>query len=146
MRGVSTWPNRKRMNIPWHNLGISLVILIGGISTASAQRPADKLELLVETVARRLEVARQVAFAKWDMRSQVEDAAREAEVITAAVKAGQSTGLGREFVSNFFRAQIEAKMQDLLEEEKTLVRKKNVRTGTQFAFLGARPRIHLQFQ
>lgn len=26
-------------------------------------------------------------------------------------------------------------MQDLLEEEKTIVRKKNVRTGTQFAFL-----------
>jgi hypothetical protein len=30
-------------DISWHNLGISLVILIGGISTASAQRAADKL-------------------------------------------------------------------------------------------------------
>jgi chorismate mutase len=74
------------MNISWHNLGISLVILIGRISTASAQRAADKLGLLVETLARRLEMARQVAFAKWDTRAQVEGAARKAEVITAAVR------------------------------------------------------------
>lgn len=94
--------------IPWHNLGITLVIVIGGISTACAQSATDKLELLVETSARRLAMARQVAFAKWDARSQVEDAAREAEVITAAVNAGQSRGLDREVVSNFFRGQIEA--------------------------------------
>ena len=94
--------------IPWRNLGITLVIVIGGIGTACAQSATDKLEVLVETSARRLAMARQVAFAKWDARSQVEDAAREAEVITAAVKAGQSKGLDREVVSNFFRAQIEA--------------------------------------
>src|SRR5260370_18123330 len=87
MRGVSTWPDRKRMNIPWHNLGISLVILIGGISTASAQRPADKLELLVETVARQIEVARKVAFSKWDTRYQVEEPARGAECKNDSAKA-----------------------------------------------------------
>ena len=100
---------RKKMTIiPWHNLGVSLLIMIGGITTAWAQSAPDKLEVLVETSARRLAMARQVAFAKWDAQSQVEDAAREAEVITAAVKAGQSRGLDREVVSNFFRAQIEA--------------------------------------
>jgi|SRR5215469_17872459 len=94
--------------IPWHNIGITLVIAIGGISTACAQSATDKLEVLVEISARRLAMAGQVAFAKWDARSQVEDMAREAEVITAAAKAGQSRGLDREAVSNFFSAQIEA--------------------------------------
>ena len=92
----------------WQNIEISLVIVIGGVSTGSAQSATVKLETLVETSARRLALARPVAFAKWDARSQVEDAAREAEVIAAAVEAGQSRGFDREFVSNFFRAQIEA--------------------------------------
>jgi chorismate mutase len=82
--------------------------VIGGISTASAQSATVKLKMLVETSARRLAPARRVAFAKWDARSQVEDAIRESEVITAAVKAGQSRGLDRKFVSNLSRAQIEA--------------------------------------
>ena len=92
----------------WQNIGISLVTVIGGVSIASAQSATVKLEMLVETSARRLTLARQIAFAKWDARSQVEDAAREADVITAAVKAGQRRGLDRDFVSNFFKAQIEA--------------------------------------
>ena len=96
------------MTIPWPNLGITLVIVIGGINTAGAQSATNNLEALVETSALRLAMARQVAFAKWDARSQVEDAAREADVITAAVQAGQSRGLDRDFVSNFFKAQIEA--------------------------------------
>lgn len=96
------------MTIFWQNIGISLVIVIGGVSTASAQSATVKLKMLVETSARRLTLARQIAFAKWDARSHVEDAAREADVMTAAVKAGQSRGLDRDFVSNFFKAQIEA--------------------------------------
>jgi chorismate mutase len=96
------------MTIFWQNIGISLVIVIGGIGTATAQSATVKLERLVETSARRLTLARQVAFAKWDARSKIEDTAREGVVITAAVKAGQSRGLDRDFVSNFFKAQIEA--------------------------------------
>jgi chorismate mutase len=100
---------RRNMTIiPWHKLAITLVIMIGGISTTYAQSATDKLEVLVETSARRLAMARQIALAKWDARSQVEDAAREADVIAAAVNAGRSRGLDREVVSNFFRAQIEA--------------------------------------
>jgi len=53
-------------------------------------------------------MARQVAFAKWDARSQVEDTTREVEMITLAVIAGQSRALDREVVSNFSRAQIDA--------------------------------------
>jgi chorismate mutase len=93
---ISLWTTSSKgtsMTIFWQNIGLSLVIVIGGIGTARAQRATVKLERLVETSARRIALARQVAFAKWDTRSQVEDATREAEVITAAVKAGQSRGL-----------------------------------------------------
>lgn len=67
-----------------------------------------KLEPLVETSARRLALAEQVALAKWDSGTPVEDTAREVQVIASATKAGESRGLDPEWVSNFFRAQIEA--------------------------------------
>ena len=62
----------------------------------------------METSARRLAIAEQVALAKWDSGTPVEDAAREAQVIASATKAGESRGLDPAWVSNFFRAQIEA--------------------------------------
>jgi chorismate mutase len=68
----------------------------------------DKLQPLVETSAQRLAFAEQVALAKWDSGIPVEDAAREAQVIANATKAGESRGLDPAWVSNFFKAQIEA--------------------------------------
>jgi chorismate mutase len=51
---------------------------------AYAQKAKDKLQPLVETSARRLAIAEQVAQAKWDSGAPVEDAAREAQVIASA--------------------------------------------------------------
>ena len=62
----------------------------------------------METSARRLALAEQIALAKWDSGTPVEDAAREAQVIASATKAGESRGLDPAWVSDFFRAQIEA--------------------------------------
>jgi chorismate mutase len=62
----------------------------------------------VETSARRLLIAQQVALAKWDSGAAVEDLPREAQVITGAVRDGVSRGLDPASVSNFFKAQIEA--------------------------------------
>ena len=53
-------------------------------------------------------MARVVALAKWDTRLSVEDPAREAQVIMAAARDGESKGLNSTFVSNFFTAQIDA--------------------------------------
>lgn len=75
---------------------------------AYPQKPRDKLQSLVETSARRLAIAEQVALAKWDSGTPVEDAVREGQVIASATKAGESRGLDSAWVSNFFRAQIEA--------------------------------------
>ena len=72
------------------------------------QSTIDRLQPLVDTSARRLLLAKQVALAKWDSRAPVEDPTREAQVITAAAKEGELKGLNRQFVSDFFAAQIEA--------------------------------------
>jgi len=72
------------------------------------QNAIDKLLPLVETSAQRLALAEQVALAKWDTGTPVEDAPREAQVIASAIEAGESRGLEQKAVSNFFRAQIEA--------------------------------------
>jgi len=77
-------------------------------SRAYSQNARDKLQPLVETSARRLALAEQVALAKWDSGTPVEDAAREAQVIASATKAAESRNLDAAWVSNFFRAQIEA--------------------------------------
>jgi chorismate mutase len=90
------------------NLAICVAFAISGIDTARAQDPLNTLRPLVEISARRLAVAEQVALAKWDSRLPVEDPSREAQVIESAVKQGESAGLNTMFVSNFFRAQIEA--------------------------------------
>jgi len=89
-------------------LMIPFIFAIGGVSTVWGQSAIDRLQPLVETSARRLVLAKEVALAKWDTRLPVEDPTREAQVITAAAKDGESKGLNRTFVSNFFAAQIEA--------------------------------------
>ena len=85
---------------------IALVII--GTSALYAQESIHRLRPLVETSARRLFLAQQVALAKWDSGTAVEDVAREAQVVESAVKDGQSKGLDPTLVSNFFKAQIEA--------------------------------------
>ena len=93
------------------NQGKAMILVafaISGIDMARSQSAVHKLQPLVEISARRLALAEQVALAKWDTHTSVEDPSREAQVITAAVKEGEARGLGGPFVSKFFRAQIEA--------------------------------------
>jgi chorismate mutase len=96
------------MQIYKRNLAFVAFFVLGGINMAHTQRVTDKLESLVETSAHRLAIAEQVALAKWDSGAAVEDVPREAQVITGAVKMGESKGLDEASVSSFFGAQIEA--------------------------------------
>jgi chorismate mutase len=90
-------------------LSISIVLVIDCIGTAGAAQDAvEKLQPLIATSARRLAIAKEVAFAKWDSQAPVEDAAREAQLIENAAEDGKSKGLDGPFVSKFFAAQIEA--------------------------------------
>jgi len=90
------------------NLAIVALFVLGGINMAQPQSVTDKLQSLVETSAHHFAIAEQVALAKWDSGKVVEDVPREAQVITGAVKMGESKGLDEASVSSFFRAQIEA--------------------------------------
>ena len=101
-------PKYRVMTTSTKKLMIPFIVAIGGASTISGQSAMDRLQPLVETSARRLVLAREVALAKWDTRLPVEDPAREAQVIMAAAKDGESKGLNRTFVANFFAAQIDA--------------------------------------
>jgi chorismate mutase len=89
-------------------LAVILALSIIGTIAARGQGAIDRLQPLVETSARRLHIAEQVALAKWDSGAAVEDFPREAQVIRAAVRDSDSRGLDRTLVSNFFKAQIEA--------------------------------------
>src|ERR1700756_2482771 len=82
-------------------------VIVGELA-AHSQNTADPLQQLVETSAQRLVIAEQVALAKWDSGTPVEDTSREAQVIASAIREGESRGLDPTSVSNFFRAQVEA--------------------------------------
>ncbi|WP_035348986.1 chorismate mutase [Edaphobacter aggregans] len=96
------------MHLNKRKLAMVIAFTIIGTNAARGQGAIDRLQPLVETSARRLLIAEQVALAKWDSGASVEDLPREAQVITGAVKDGVSRGLDPTSVSNFFKAQIEA--------------------------------------
>jgi chorismate mutase len=98
----------RTMPLNRRKLAMILAFAIIGTSAARGQSAIDRLQPLVETSARRLLIAEQVALAKWDSGAAVEDLPREAQVIRAAVRDIDSRGLDPTLVSNFFKAQIEA--------------------------------------
>jgi chorismate mutase len=84
------------------------VMAMSSVCDGTAQPAVNQLQPLVETSARRLNLAREVAFAKWENGTAVEDPPREEHVIASAVSEGKAEGLDPAVVSRFFRAQIEA--------------------------------------
>src|SRR5258707_379864 len=95
-----------RLNKKKLALLVASIICVEG--RGHSQNAMDKFQPLVETSAERLFLAEQVALAKWDAGTPVEDVPREAQVIASAIEAGESGGLDQKAISNFFRAQIEA--------------------------------------
>ena len=90
-------------------LAMAVSIAISAIDVAHAQTVIDRLRPpLVARSARRLAIAEQFALAKWDSRVEVEDAAREAQVVHSAVQYGASKGLDERLIAKVFTAQIEA--------------------------------------
>jgi chorismate mutase len=84
------------------------VMAMVSVCDGNAQTAVNQLQPLVETSARRLNLAQEVALAKWDNGTAVEDPPREEHVIASAVSEGKTEGLDPAVVSRFFRAQIEA--------------------------------------
>jgi len=102
---------RKIRTISWQmsrHLAVAAGIAIGAIDVAQAQTAIERFRPLVATSARRLAIAERVALAKWDSGVEVEDAAREAQVVLSAVQYGALKGLDERLIANVFTAQIEA--------------------------------------
>jgi len=89
-------------------LALAAGIAIGAMDVAHAQPAIERFWPLVATSARRLAIAERVALAKWTGRVEVEDAAREAQVVHSAVQYGAPKGLDERLIANVFNAQIEA--------------------------------------
>ena len=87
---------------------VLIAVMATTISNGRAQNAVNQLQPLVETSAHRLNLAQEVAYAKWDNGTAVEDPPREERVIASAVTEGKTEGLDPAVVSQFFRAQIEA--------------------------------------
>jgi chorismate mutase len=87
---------------------VLIAVMAATISSGRAQNAVNQLQPLVETSAQRLNLAQEVAYAKWDNGTAVEDPPREERVIASAVTEGKTEGLDPAVVSQFFRAQIEA--------------------------------------
>jgi chorismate mutase len=71
-------------------LALIAASIINATATDHSQLAEDQFQRLVETSAERLAVAEHVALAKWDSGATVEDEAREAQVISDAVKLGEA--------------------------------------------------------
>jgi chorismate mutase len=105
MRILKAW---ERVHLNSARIVMIAAMAMTSVCDGRAQTAVDQLEPLVETSARRLNLAQEVAFAKWDNGTAVEDPPREEHVIASAVTEGKTEGLEPAVVSRFFRAQIEA--------------------------------------
>ncbi|MEZ0068042.1 chorismate mutase [Streptacidiphilus sp. MAP12-20] len=79
-----------------------------GAGTASAASRTKPLEAIAELSAQRVEVADQVAAAKYGTTSPIDDPAREAAVIADAERQATALGIDPAPVAKIFRDQIEA--------------------------------------
>jgi chorismate mutase len=75
---------------------------MGSVPDAKTFRP------LIELTVTRLSIAKQVALAKWDSRSAIEDLPREEEVLATARMEARAAGLSDQEATHFFSDQIEA--------------------------------------
>jgi chorismate mutase len=69
---------------------------------------------VVALMGERLELARDIAWAKWEAGQPVRDPVREAAVLEKLTRQGESAGIEEALVARFVRAQIEA---SCLEQE-----------------------------
>lgn len=88
-----------------------LLLGLGGCATQGPNagfRPTADQARLVALVEQRLEIARRVAWIKYQDSLPVKDAKREAALMDSLVKQGRVVGLPEARVRSFFGAQIEA--------------------------------------
>jgi chorismate mutase-like protein len=92
----------------------SVVLLALLLSSCATPPLPEESRPVVALMAERLELARDVAWAKWKDDLPVRDPVREAAVLEKLTRQGEVAGIEEPLVSRFVRAQIEA---SCLEQE-----------------------------
>ncbi len=93
-------------------IAVGLLSIFGGCSEQTRPaRVAPPASPLVELIMRRLDLARQVAWIKYQNNAPIYDAAREKELLASLVAQGVREGLPEAEVRTFFAAQIRASRQ-----------------------------------
>ncbi len=90
---------------------LAFAVLVAGCANPAANRafsPATAEWQLADLMARRLEIARHVAWVKFQNGLPVSDPQREAELLASLVEQGARMGLPANDVDVFFQAQIRA--------------------------------------
>ncbi|MFY8217352.1 MAG: gamma subclass chorismate mutase AroQ [Chthoniobacterales bacterium] len=77
-----------------------------GCSTTTAEKPPTEVSALATAMIRRLAIADQVAWVKYQSGAPVLDVAREQQVLERVVSAAQAVGLDPQLATRFFEAQM----------------------------------------
>ncbi|MFA7344858.1 MAG: gamma subclass chorismate mutase AroQ [Terrimicrobiaceae bacterium] len=98
-----------------------LLISLLALLLASCATPPlpEESQPVVGLMAERLELARDIAWAKWTDGLPVRDPVREVTVLEKLIRQGEAAGIEEPLVSHFVRAQIEA---SCLEQEAWMAR------------------------
>lgn len=98
--------------LPWRGvLAVILASVAFGCAGRSGFTPTPAETRTVELMAQRLEVARDVAWIKFQNNAPVQDRQREAELLASLVAQGTQAGIPAPQVAAFFTAQIRASRQ-----------------------------------
>lgn len=98
--------------VPWLGLWAVLAACLAfGCAGRSRFSPSPAEIRLVELMAQRLEMAREVAWIKFENNAPVKDRKRESELLVSLVAQGTQAGIPAAEVESFFQAQIRASRQ-----------------------------------
>ncbi len=95
-------------------MALAFTVLIAGCASPTEEKtfsPTTGEPQMAELMARRLEIARRVAWVKFQNGLPVSDPKREAEMLASLVHQGEQLGLPSGEVEVFFKAQIRASRQ-----------------------------------
>ena len=85
-----------------------LILQVGSVSLLAEYIPPVPAARLVDSMTERLKVSREVAWAKFQRHSKINDPAREATVLSSLQAQGVKMGLSDATVARFFKPQFKA--------------------------------------
>ena len=93
---------------PFLIISLLLILQVGSVSLLADYAPSSASARLVDFMTARLKVSREVAWAKFQRHSKINDSAREAAVLSSLQSQGRNMGLSDTTVAWFFKPQFKA--------------------------------------